>query len=174
MKVVIFGTGLYYKNRKQSLEDKVEITAFLDNDLNKTGKVLDGAEIMLPLKIKTLQYDKILLMSKETNHAEMIQQLTNLGVGKDEIISYAELKSLLFEYCNSEKENVIENFEERVQKIRTECNCGNDIFTLYNEMKELIKSEKNLHQESQERLKQVCKEKLISGMNGILLEKFWS
>ena len=45
MKVVIFGTGLYYKNRKQSLEDKVEITAFLDNDLNKTGKVLDGAEI---------------------------------------------------------------------------------------------------------------------------------
>lgn len=170
MKIVIFGTGLYYKNRKQSLEEKVEIIAFLDNDINKAGKILDGIEIMSPLKIKTLQYDKILLMSKATNHAEMIQQLTDLGVGKDEVINYAELKCLLFENCNSEKENVIVNFEE---KIRTECKCGNDIFTLYGELKELIKSEKDLSQESQERLKQVCKEKLISGMNGILLENFW-
>ena len=171
MRIVIFGTGLYYKNRKQSLGENAEITAFLDNDLNRAGKILDGVEIMSPLKIKTLQYDKILLMSKESNHSEMIQQLTDLGVGKDKIINYAELKCLLFKNCNSEKENVIVNFEE---KIRTECKCGNDIFILYDELKEQIKSEKNLSQESQERLKQVCKEKLISGMNGILLENFWN
>lgn len=173
MKIIIFGTGLYYKNRKQSLGKDVEITAFLDNDLNKTGKILDGVEIVSPLKVKTLHYDRILLMSRETNHAEMIQQLTELGVGKDDIINYAELQSLLFVNCDSEKENRTEDFEKKIQKIRTECKCGSDIFTLYDELKELIKSEKKLSQESQERLKQVCKEKLIAGMNGILLEKFW-
>ncbi len=172
MKIVIFGTGFYYKNRKQSLGENVEITAFLDNDLNKAGKILDGVEIVSPLKIKTLQYDRILLMSKEINHAEMIQQLTDLGVEKDEIINYAELKCLLFENCNSE--NVIEKYEEKMQKIRIQCKNGKDIFILYDELKELINSEKNLSLEDKEKLEQTCKEKLVSGMNGIFLENFWN
>lgn len=170
MKIVIFGTGLYYKNRKQTLDGKVEIVAFLDNDIAKEGKILDGAEIMLPLKITTLQYDRVLLMSKEANHAEMTQQLLDLGVKKDKIIGYDALKCLLSAAGSVEMESAA----ERIQKISIACKSGKDIFILYDKLKELIKAEKNVSQEEQDGFKQACKEKLISGMNGIFLEHFWN
>lgn len=40
MKIAVFGTGYIYEANKKRLDRLDEITAFLDNDMNKQGKLL--------------------------------------------------------------------------------------------------------------------------------------
>lgn len=155
MKTVIFGAGLYYENRRRILEAAgIEIVAFLDNNPSKEGGMMDGVKIMNPLKVNSLHYDAILLMSKVDNHREMIQQLINLDITEDKIITYEEFMAVS-------------------QQIEYKCKCGKDIFILYDKLRKLINSAEFLPEADKITLKQSCKEKLILGMEGIFLENFW-
>lgn len=87
-RIIIFGTGKYYEQRKKYLKD-VEILAFLDNDINKQGKLLDGVEIISPEEVINYSYDYIFLMSMY--QYDMKKQLLGYNVKKIKILEYAEI-----------------------------------------------------------------------------------
>lgn len=86
-RVVIFGTGVFYQNRKACIQKK-DVVAFIDNDVNRQGKELEGAWVYAPNDIATLEYDYVVLMSKSID--SMKRQLIDLGVSEDKIITYVE------------------------------------------------------------------------------------
>ena len=80
MRVIIFGTGIYYKKRKEEIKElpNVEVVAFLDNNLNQWGENEEGIPIVSPINIHEFVYDVVILMS--TYRKEMKEQLLTLGV----------------------------------------------------------------------------------------------
>ncbi len=89
MKLVVFGTGMYYMNRKEQLW-KNQIIAFLDNDEKKQGMNLDGRNIYAPECIHRLEYDYVILMGRVGYVREMRQQLRRLKVDEIKILDYDE------------------------------------------------------------------------------------
>lgn len=87
MKIVIFGTGVYYKKRKDNFNN-VEIVAFLDNNTSLHGAMLDGHTIYSPNEVNNLEYDYICIMSNQYA-VEMIKQLLELNVAIDRICGFA-------------------------------------------------------------------------------------
>ena len=63
MEIIVFGTGKYYQNRRHYLK-KDNIIAFLDNDVNKQGKEIEGVTICNPKEASRFSYDYIVLMGK--------------------------------------------------------------------------------------------------------------
>lgn len=103
MRLIIFGTGLYYKNRKGAEAlTKNEIVAFLDNDTQKQGSQIDSILIMSPAAIQKLEYDYIVLMSGFQK--EMQDQLLEYGIDDEKVLTYEQLINL---YENGK--NVIRN-----------------------------------------------------------------
>lgn len=86
MKLIIFGTGLFYQNRKMELPKSADILVFLDNNKEVWGKVLDGKKIVSPDSVENYEYDLILLMSKRDE--EMKQQLLALHVEEEKIVTW--------------------------------------------------------------------------------------
>lgn len=88
-KVLVFGTGLFYKNRKDHLigisYNKAEIVGFLDNNAENICEC-DGKPVFHPNDIKTLEFDLVVLMSKSLD--EMKEQLIKMGIGKQKIIDW--------------------------------------------------------------------------------------
>ena len=87
MKIVIFGTSLFYKtnkNNKDLLEN--EIVAFLDNDQSKVGKILDGKMIYAPSELDKILFDRIFIMSSYVGQIK--KQLFELGVSDEKIYEY--------------------------------------------------------------------------------------
>ena len=89
MRVVIFGTGRYYQNRKHSLAG-IDIVAFLDNEPGKQHTEVDGKPVFLPQEIGQLSYDYICIMSGPY-FAAMKEQLISLGVDESVVIDYEQL-----------------------------------------------------------------------------------
>ncbi len=89
MKVIIFGTGRYYQNRKHSLAG-IDIVAFLDNDPGKQHTEVDEKPVFLPQEIEQLSYDYICIMSGPY-FAPMREQLISLGVSEGAVIDYSQL-----------------------------------------------------------------------------------
>ncbi len=88
MRIIIFGTGQIYRENKERLDKEDEITAFLDNDRCKQGRLVDGIPVYAPEKIRDLSYDRIVIMS---NHAvEMRSQLLEAGCAEDALRHYHE------------------------------------------------------------------------------------
>lgn len=85
MKIIIFGTGIYYRNRKEELKKikDAEIVTFIDNDSNKWGISLEGIQINSPDIISRVDYDVVILMSLHVK--EMKKQLLNMGVDVSKI-----------------------------------------------------------------------------------------
>lgn len=88
VKILIFGTGKYYQNRKHSFSD-VEIQGFLDNSEKKIGMQLDGIRIYSPGQIQELDYDYICIMTLQY-YRSVYSQLLECGVEKDRIVTYAQ------------------------------------------------------------------------------------
>jgi glycosyltransferase involved in cell wall biosynthesis len=111
-RIIVFGTGTYYEQRKKYLEN-VEILVFLDNDINKQGKLLDGVKVISPEEVRMYSYEYILLMSMY--QYDMKNQLLSLNVNSSKILEYTEMGKLNLNnneinnryklYINSEKVN---------------------------------------------------------------------
>lgn len=83
VKIVIFGLGKYYENRKDNLEQNT-IIAYLDNDPNKQN--IPGDKVFPSKHIQELEYDYVVIMSKAFD--EMKNQLLSYGVEAHKIVSY--------------------------------------------------------------------------------------
>ncbi len=91
-KIIIFGAGKFYENRRNQFFPDIEIVAFIDNDHQLYGKYIDRKPITLPNQIEQFSYDKIVLMSIKTNADEMKEQLIRLGVDEKKIWLWEEFK----------------------------------------------------------------------------------
>lgn len=113
MRVLIFGTGEYYQNRKNSFKD-VEIVAFLDNDINKQNFLLDGHRILSPQIGLQEKYDCIYVMSS-LYEEQMKQQLLDLGIsekiiyGRRELSRLQKQKKIMIYYENTQLDGIIGN-----------------------------------------------------------------
>lgn len=93
VKIVIFGTGQFYHNRKsEECIKNAQIEAFLDNNEAKQGSVLDGVTIYSPANINKLSYDYLLIMVKSDEGIR--EQLLSYGVDNDCILRYADYVEL--------------------------------------------------------------------------------
>lgn len=104
MRIVIFGVGGCYQDRKHKIPSQYEIVAFLDNNPALQGQSMDGHRILLPSEVLQLTYDKIILMS--TSEEAMKSQLMELGVNKKNIWYW-------------------ERFASEICRGRLQIHCGN-------------------------------------------------
>lgn len=88
MKILLFGTGDYYRKYRDWLR-KEDILGLIDNDENKRGTLIDGYTVYLPREAAELPYDCIVVLSvhEETMH----RQLKELGVPDSKIYKFSEL-----------------------------------------------------------------------------------
>ena len=85
MKVVIFGTGKFYQKYKNKFKKSIELVAFIDNDSEKWGEMLDGIVIYPVSDLDKLEYDIVFLLS--ASYLDMKRQLRALGVPRNKIYS---------------------------------------------------------------------------------------
>ena len=82
LKVIIFGTGNYYKLSKQYI-DMEQVICFVDNDPNKAGTVLDGKRILTPEEADYNECDYVLVLVMR--YQSILRQLWEIGVEDDKI-----------------------------------------------------------------------------------------
>lgn len=78
-RLLIFGTGKFYKNRKRllySFLQEIDIVGYLDNNPQEK-EYLDDLPVVHPERYKEFEFDKIILMSKQAE--DMKTQLIELG-----------------------------------------------------------------------------------------------
>lgn len=95
VKVIIFGIGKYYHNRKKELKEfqQVEVIAFSDNNSSVWHEEIDGVRIISPDLIMEQAYDIILIMSVYLN--EIRKQLIDLGIEHSKIKSWVQFRAEL-------------------------------------------------------------------------------
>lgn len=115
MKLLVFGTGLFFKNRKEELNSiiykKAEIIAFLDNNPKEVPEC-GTKTIYHPNNALSIDFDMVVLMSLKAE--EMKQQLLDIGVSKEKIYTWDKFKNKMLcgclqFYCASTKKNPKEN-----------------------------------------------------------------
>lgn len=92
MKFLLFGTGDYY-NRFKHWFDNEDVLALIDNSQDKQGTILDGVRILSPADAVKLEYDFVVVLSFYIT--QMRQQLMELGVPKEKILHFYELRKVL-------------------------------------------------------------------------------
>ncbi len=129
-RVVVFGTGLYYQNRKRDLE-KENIIAFLDNSLEKQGTFLDSVPVYHPAEVVKMEFDLIILMLQFID--DVYQQLTDIGIEKEKILTYTQYQDLFENKCLMINSNMtFYNQEKSVLLVSHELsNTGAPIVLLY-------------------------------------------
>ncbi len=93
MKILIFGVGQYYQNRKQQLFEIAsddEILGFLDNRADEL-KTCDDFKVYSPSIVQNKNFDCIILMN--TYYGEIIEQLIELGVPRERILFWEEYRA---------------------------------------------------------------------------------
>ncbi len=86
-KIVVFGTGSYYKEYKEELQ-AYDIVAFLDNDTEKQRKSMDGITVFAPDECTCLEFDYVFLLSRYDT--EMREQLIGIGIPSSKIVMFAD------------------------------------------------------------------------------------
>lgn len=88
MKIIILGASGYAKKVQYMLDDeKYKIMAFLDNNIDRQGKYLNGIYIDSPNNIKKYQFDRIII-SLADYQEEMSRQLFELGVMPEQVVTF--------------------------------------------------------------------------------------
>ncbi len=85
MKIIVFGVGRFYQNRRERLKqyEEVEIIAFSDNNETLWGGELEGIGVIPPDAIQEAVFDCILIMS--TYADEIARQLIEGGIDEAKI-----------------------------------------------------------------------------------------
>ena len=92
-KIIIFGTGQYWNNRKKYILNTCDIVCFLDNNPNKWNKKLCNKWINNPDSILNCDFDYVLIMCKSQD--EIYKQLIRMGVSTQKIITYKQYKEII-------------------------------------------------------------------------------
>lgn len=99
MKLLIFGTGDYYRKYKKWINEE-DIDALIDNDTEKQGTIYEGHIVIRPDEVVKRVFDYIIILS--VHEAEMRQQLCDIGVQNDKILKFSEIYKHP-EFCTEEK-----------------------------------------------------------------------
>ena len=91
MKVIIFGTGNYYRLSKKYI-DMDQIVCFVDNDLDKAGTFLDGKVIMVPEDADFDACDYVLILVMR--YQSILRQLSEIGLIEEKVRLYPDLDDL--------------------------------------------------------------------------------
>ncbi len=85
IQIMIFGTGDGARKVLELIDlDKVNVIAYLDNDVSKQGELHNGVRVINPQKINTYKYDYIVIGSMY--YEEIIEQLIKLKVDRNKIV----------------------------------------------------------------------------------------
>ncbi len=106
MRLIIFGTGIFYSNRKEMFSNDL-IVRYADNDASKWNKKIDNIEIINPSRICEFEYDYICIMGNPKNTIEIRKQLFRMDVPIENVIDYNEFLALKGKYINEEKRIVV-------------------------------------------------------------------
>lgn len=88
MKIILFGTGVYYRRYRGKIPDNIEVIGLLDNNEKLWNACLDGTVIYPPQEIFSLSFDNVVLLSAKAY--EMKEQLLEMGVSEDKILYWRE------------------------------------------------------------------------------------
>ena len=88
MKVLLFGTGYFYRAYHHWFKDE-DIVALLDNDAAKQGQVLDGHRVVAPADGVKLDYEAVFILSMYER--DMREQLLTLGVPRNRIFGVFDI-----------------------------------------------------------------------------------
>lgn len=97
VRIVIFGTGLFWENRKDLVLNTADVVCFLDNAPEKMDHYLCGKIIDSPENIFKYDYDYVIIMSKYVD--EMKGQLVRLGVAEEIIWVWKDFKCNTLRDC---------------------------------------------------------------------------
>lgn len=132
MKIIVFGVGKYYRNRKNKLNGNLEVIAYLDNNHNLWGEIIDGIKIHAPSDIYEFSYDAIVLMSLKAY--EMRQQLLEMAVAEEKIFYFDKFYGYIhkgeIEYYPSSE--VISKMDDKLAIITTKMDYnGGSLAAIY-------------------------------------------
>ncbi|WP_186423841.1 glycosyltransferase family 4 protein [Lacrimispora celerecrescens] len=96
MRIIVFGTGAFFINRKDILS-KEEIIVFIDNDKNKWNKKIDNIPVVSPDRIKEFSYDKLIVMSRKKEEIKS-QLMSDFGIDETLILDFEK-------YCECSAKN---------------------------------------------------------------------
>lgn len=100
-RVIIFGTGRDAEEFHKYFSN-TNICAYLDNDLTKRNKVLNGVKVLSPEMINELQYDAVFILSRKYQY-DMYCQLKKIGVNDSLIFLSNQIAySLKSDYCKQQ------------------------------------------------------------------------
>ncbi len=138
-RLLIFGTGSTCDLLEQHLKDDVCIVGYIDNDVEKQGKLKRNLHIEAPRNINKFSYDCIAIASQFNE--SIYNQLLELGVQRHKIFQFFKFTDLNFNYIKYRIDNFIyKQTKESVEVFITGlsyCLCGIDT-------KRLIKRALNL------------------------------
>jgi 2-polyprenyl-3-methyl-5-hydroxy-6-metoxy-1,4-benzoquinol methylase len=92
-KAVIFGVGYNYKVHEAFLFETYEIAGIIDNNSAMQGTIINALIVSPPEKIKTIQYDAIIITVGEPAKKAIILQLTEIGCIPEKIIGVMDIKA---------------------------------------------------------------------------------
>lgn len=87
MKALVYGTGAYYRQKKDAIRD--EIVGFVDSF--RTG-YCEGFPLYPICQISEVEYDVVYVMAREVSFCEMVYALLREGVQREKIIIGQNLK----------------------------------------------------------------------------------
>lgn len=87
-KIAIFGAGAGGEQLYKQLFRRHDLVCFFDNDSKKIGNILLGLPILSPRKIKTIDFDKILIGSQY--QPQIYDQLISLGVSPEKLSLHSQ------------------------------------------------------------------------------------
>lgn len=126
VRIVIFGTGIFYKKRREKFYkvENIQICAFLDNNKERRGTFLDNIPIFSPQDLNNINYDYIVLMSGQA--PEMYEQLIEKEVERSKILYWEEFNAKFYprkkNYCVKDCKNT----EYRKKVLIITSNIGYD------------------------------------------------
>ncbi len=86
-RIVFFGAGYIGMFCLDSMEKKLEIVAFADNDKTKWNKSYMGYPVVSPEMIKQLQFDYLVLAS-DKYYREIYFQICSLGIPMEKVVNF--------------------------------------------------------------------------------------
>lgn len=92
VRVIVFGTGQYWNNRKKAILENCNIVCFLDNDSVKWNLEFCGVKIENPNNILQYKFDYVVVMCKSKN--QVYSQMISLGVPEEKIIDYNQIRQI--------------------------------------------------------------------------------
>ncbi len=162
MKIVLFGTGEYYK-RYGMWFDKKDVVALIDNSIDKQGTMIDGLKVVSPKYIMQIRFDVVFIMSFYVK--EMRQQLIELGVEYHKIYHFYDIHDF---YSKKIKKKEIFIFEKDSEYDRGDFLLLNQDLTLGGPALALFEAAKILKQKG---FKVVYASQIDGPLRKLLLEE---